>query len=415
MQTGPAAKATWNSPDSLLAAALGLFAFAAVFSVTLVELALFLALAVLLYKNYRERSLGALLPAVAGHPLALPWLIYLAACLLTALTAYYPAKGFGQLNSDFLKFLCLFTLLAAVRKEHLPRLGAIYVLGALLFVFSGLTEVAKAALEGWEKLPRANAFMNAIRFGEIMTVAFIYIVCRVLLPAAENFRREGLFYKLAAPAVFAGIILSQARGAFLALLAALLTMFVFAAGTRKKLLALAGLMLAAGVAASIFVPAVRQRLAAIVNVDRTEDTTYSSPSTAINIRFELWNLGLTMFRAHPVLGVGPDNVKKVFTKFHPEPIAYEKTWGSLHNLYIHQAAERGVVGLGALLLLFGSLFAFAVKRFRAAPGAHTLWALCVLPAFFVMNFTEISFQHVHTSFAIFLALAFAAAAEKETA
>lgn len=414
MKTPAAETPSWKSLDGLIALSLGLFAFAVVFSVTLVEAALFLVLAFLLVKRYREGTLRSLPPALAGHPLAFPWLVYLGVCLLTALTAYYPAKGFGQLNSDFLKYLCLSTLLLAVKKEHLPRLGVIYALAAVLFSFSGLTEVAKAGIEGWEKLPRANAFMNAIRFGEIMTVSFIFILCRVLLPAPDTFRREGLFYKLAAPAVFAGIVLSQARGAYLALFAALLTMFVFAAGTRKKLLALAGLMLAAGLAASVFVPSVRQRLSAIVNTDRTMDASFSSPSTAINIRLELWELGLTMFRAHPVLGVGPDNVKKVFTKFHPEPIAYEKTWGSLHNLYIHQAAERGVTGLGALLLLFGALFAFAVKLFRGARGPHTLWALCALPAFFVMNLTEISFQHVHTPFAVFLALAFAAA-EKEAA
>jgi len=108
-------------------------------------------------------------------------------------------------------------------------------------------------------------------------------------------------------------------------------------------------------------------------------------------------------------------VKKVFKRFHPEPVGYLDTWGSLHSIYIHQAAERGLLGLGALLLLFAALFLFALRRYRTGPGPYTLWALCALPAYFVMNLTEISFQHVHTSFAIFLALAFAAAAEKENA
>ena len=72
-----------------------------------------------------------------------------------------------------------------------------------------------------------------------------------------------------------------------------------------------------------------------------------------------------------------------------------------------------LLGLGVLLLLFLSMFLFALKRYRAAAGPYALWALCALPAYYVMNLTEISFQHVHTAFAVFLALAFAAAAEEE--
>jgi len=114
-----------------------------------------------------------------------------------------------------------------------------------------------------------------------------------------------------------------------------------------------------------------------------------------------------------VLGVGPDNIKRVFKKFHPEPFPEEGIYGTLNNLYVHQAAERGILGLAALLLLFASMFLFALKRFRAAKSPYALWAVCALPAFYVVNLTEISFQHVHTAFAIFLALAFSAAVEEE--
>lgn len=413
IMTAPAAaKAAWYSTDNLLTLALGLFAFSVVFSVTAVQAALFLALILLLVKKHGEGTLGGLRAQVAGHPLFLPWAVYLGVCLLTSVTAYYPAKGFGQLNSDFLKFVCLFTLLLAVNRRQLPLLAAVYTMAAFMFAVAGITEVARAAVEGWDVLPRANAFMNAVRYGEVMCIALALAIARVLLPGGEVFPRERLFYKISAVTIFAALILSQTRGAYLALFTALATLFCFARGTRPKLLVLAGLMLAAGAAAAVLSPPVRNRLAAMVNTDRAA-TSYSSPSAAINIRLELWKLALDMFKAHPVLGVGPDNVKKVFTKFHPEPIAYEKTWGSLHNLYLHQAAERGAPGLAALLFLFWALFAFALRLFRRAQTPYTAWALSVLPAFFVMNFTEISFQHVHTSFAVFLALAFAAAAEKE--
>lgn len=399
------------SLNGSLFAALGLFAFSVVYSVTAVEAALFLALALLLARSRRENTLGGLAPALAAHPLFIPWLVYLGVCLLTALTAYYPGKGLGQLNSDFLRYLCLSTLLFAVKKEHLPKLSAIYVLAAFSAAVIGIAEVTSARAAG-ETISRANAFMNSLRYSEVLVLALSLVLSRLALPAEETFRRERLFYKLAAAPIFCAIILTQTRSSYLALSACVAAMLYFAAAARKRIAVYAVLMLvlaAAGVAA---IPKMTGRLAAMVNI-RQGDFSPASPSAAINIRLELWKLGLAMVKAHPVLGVGPDNVKKVFKKFHPEPIGYLETWGSLHNLYIHQAAERGLPGLGALLLLFGAMFRFALRRFRAAPGPYTLWALCALPAYFAMNLTEISFQHVHTAFAILLALAFSAAAAPE--
>jgi len=398
--------------DELIFLALAFFALSVIFSVTAVEAALFLALGLLLAKKYREKTLADLRPALTGHPLFIPWLVYLGVCLITALTAYYPAKGLGQVNSDFLKYVCLSTLLLAVKKEHLPRLSAAYTASAALAALVGISEVVRSAFSGDADITRANAFMNAVRYGEVMTIALMLILSRLILPSKEIFRKERTFYKLAALPVFISIILSQTRGSYLGLLTGIAAMLYFASPYRKKMAAYAAILLLTGSAVMMINPAMRQRVTAMTS-PQTADTSVNSPVAAINIRLELWKLGLKMFEAHPVLGVGPDNVKKVFKKYHPEPIGYNETWGSLHNLYIHQAAERGLLGLGALLFLFGTMLLFALKRYQASKSPYALWALCALPAYYVMNITEISFQHVHTAFAVFLALAFSAAAEME--
>lgn len=392
---------------------LGLFAFSVIFSVTAVEAALLLVLALVLWKKRADGSLPSLNRDLAGHPLFLPWMLYLGVCLLTSLTAYYPAKGLGQLNSDFLKYLCLSTLLLAVKKEHLPRLSAIYTLTAFLFALIGISEVARSIAAGDQPITRANAFMNAVRYSEVMTIALTLIISRLILPVKETFRREQLLYKLAALPVFIAITLTQTRSAYLGLFALVAALACFCGAARKKIAAIAAFMLVAAALVIMNSAPIRTRLSAVVN-PRRGDFAIGSPSTGINIRMELWKLGFTMLKAHPVVGVGPDNVKKVFTRFHPGPVGYEGIWGSLHNLYIHQAAERGLLGLGALLLLFWTMFRFALERFRKARSPYALWALCALPVYYVMNLTEISFQHVHTAFAIFLALAFAAAEEEKS-
>jgi len=390
--------------DKSIFFALSLFAFSVISSVTAVETALLLALTLLLAKKYQEKTLSDIGTKLTGHPLFVPWLVYLGICLLTTLTAYYPAKGFGQLNSDFLKYVCLSTLLLTVKKEHLPKLSAIYTLAALISAFIGIYLAARAMAAGIVDLSRATAFMNPVRYGEVMAIALTLILSRIVIPVKETFRHEQLFYKLAVFPVFIALVLSQTRGAYLGVVVAMAFMFYFASFSRKKVaLYIVILGITAGLA-TLVNPTIRQRVTTIVDRNPTEMTA-NTPSTAINIRLELWKLGITMFKAHPVLGVGPDNVKKVFKQFHPGPVGYQEVWGSLHSLYIHQAAERGILGLGALLLLFGAMLWAAFKNFEARGNPYTLWALCALPAYYMMNLTEISFQHVHTSFAVFLALA----------
>lgn len=395
--------------DEIIFFCLCFFAAAVVFSVTAVEAALLIALALLLTKNYKAGTLPSIKPALTGHPFFRPWMLYLGVCLLTSLTAYYPVKALGQLNSDFLKYVCLSTLLLAVKKEHLPALSRFYIAAAALSAAIGLGQVAHLFPSIYGDVSvRANATMNAVRYGEVMVIAVTLVLSKILLPRPEDSRKERFFYAAAAAAAFFAIILSQTRGAYLGLAVSMSCLFIFGKGFRLKVLGIAGLVLAAGMAAALANPEIGERL---VTVARKPDA-QATEQTAVNTRKELWKIGYKMFRTRPVFGIGPDNVKPLFTIFHPELIEGKK-WGSLHNLYIHQAAERGLIGLGALLFLFGSMFLFALRRFSSVRSPYTLWALCVLPAHFSMNITEISFQHVHTSFAIFLALAFAAAAEEK--
>lgn len=401
------------SLDQLIAAALGLFAFSVIFSVTAVEAALFLTLLLLLVKKYQERTLADLLPSLARHTLFAPWMIYLAVCLLTALTAYYPAKGLGQLNSDFLKYVCLATLLLTVKKEHLPRLASVYIAAAAISSIAGIAEVTISALRGDGLLARAGVFMNAVRYGEAMTIALMLALSRLLLPSSTGSKKERLFLVLAAALIFLVIILTQTRGAYLGTATGIAVLFYFVPSARKKLALYILTMLAAVSVMTAINPAIRNRVFAMAAVNRVDFST-GSPNTGINIRLKLWKLGYKMFKTHPILGIGPDNVKKVFKRFHPEPFEEEGIYGTLNNIYVHQAAERGATGLAALLFLFWAMLIFSIKRFKASSSPYALWALCALPAFYVVNITEISFQHVQTSFAIFMALAFAGASQKET-
>lgn len=397
---------TKYSSDNLISYSLTLFAFSLLFSVTAIQGAMLLAL--LLWAVPRGSGvLTGLRNEVPAQPLFKPWMFFLGACLLAAIAAYYPMKGLAGFKSDFNRFLCFTVLMLTVRRAHLPRLDTAFTAAAALAAIVGIYQAGSSILAGDAEIRRAAGFMNAIRYSELMGIALVLAASRLVFFENDS-RGKRIFYGLTALACVAALILSQTRGAYLGAAAGMAALFYFAKGRRIRVLAMAAAVFAIGAVLAGFTPGARDRLAAMINRNPAEMTA-NNPSTAINIRLKLWSLGLDIVKAHPLVGVGPDNIKRVFKKFHPGPIGDEDVWGSLHNLYLHQAAERGLIGLAALLTLFGTMLAFAVKNLRSAFGPYTLWAAAALPAYFIMNVTENSFQHVHTSYAIIMALAFSAA------
>jgi putative inorganic carbon (HCO3(-)) transporter len=88
-------------------------------------------------------------------------------------------------------------------------------------------------------------------------------------------------------------------------------------------------------------------------------------------RAVLRRIGVEMIRAHPLLGVGPEQVGKQYQQYippdipRPLPTGY---YGHLHNIYFHYAAERGLPALAALLWFLGRAlydFARALRRLSA--------------------------------------------------
>ncbi|NTU81544.1 MAG: O-antigen ligase family protein, partial [Chloroflexales bacterium] len=83
--------------------------------------------------------------------------------------------------------------------------------------------------------------------------------------------------------------------------------------------------------------------------------------------------GWNMLTRYPVTGVGPGNYSVAYER-PPGPgerplsvRPWYESRGHAHNYYLHIAAEAGLVGLAAYLLLIGATAAQAVRAIRAAP------------------------------------------------
>jgi O-antigen ligase len=97
-------------------------------------------------------------------------------------------------------------------------------------------------------------------------------------------------------------------------------------------------------------------------------------------RGALRRVGSEMIRAHPITGVGPEQVGPQFKDYYPpdlpHPIPAEWYYQHLHNIYYHFAAERGLPALAALLWFLGrALFDF-ISSLRRLPGdSEARWVL----------------------------------------
>jgi putative inorganic carbon (HCO3(-)) transporter len=77
--------------------------------------------------------------------------------------------------------------------------------------------------------------------------------------------------------------------------------------------------------------------------------------------------GWEMVKAHPWLGLGPEQIGKQFLSYVPAtvPRPLPRGWyGHLHNVYLQYAAERGVFGLLSILWLIGKAAFDFLKRLR---------------------------------------------------
>jgi O-antigen ligase len=87
-------------------------------------------------------------------------------------------------------------------------------------------------------------------------------------------------------------------------------------------------------------------------------------------RIRMLEAGVEMIRDHPVLGVGPANVKEAYALYRKHDAPRPRP-PHLHNNVIQLWAERGILGLSAYLLLLALLFRECAREWR---GPRRMWA-----------------------------------------
>ena len=306
-------------------------------------------------------------------PVLWPALAWAAALALSAAFALDRAASLPRLTK------ALFPLLVPLAATHarLPGRGRRAL--AVLLVSATLAAAFGLGLYAW----RGGAWPERARgaVGHYMTFGgqlALYVTLAVAVLALERARAWRLTALAAALTGAVALAATFTRSAWLGLAAALATLLGLA---RPRWLPALAVALALGLA--LAPPSYRARAWSAFD-----------PDDPTNLqRTCMWRSGLTMFRDHPLTGVGPGGMKEIYDRY-MLPGATERA-GHLHSVPVHLLASMGAVGLAAFLLLYGSLFVCAAGGGAAAAGgsgaALRLGVTALLVGFLVTGLFEWNF------------------------
>jgi len=132
--------------------------------------------------------------------------------------------------------------------------------------------------------------------------------------------------------------------------------------------------------------------------------------SGIAMRGAVWRDTLPMIQEHPLTGIGLGSYDDIaYSRYHAraEPEFFRNGWHA-HNLFLHVLAETGIVGLAAWCYFWFTIVRFLLRRWRTGDDGerrHSMAALCVVMAFFVVSFTEaLIAARVHASLRMNLTL-----------
>jgi len=342
----------------------------------------FLALAGLLYAVHLLLNR----PPIAFPRIKLPLLLF---CLFTVISVFYAtnrATGLFAVRKLVLFLIILMAVNLVTTSRHLRWLWqGLFVEAALAGLIAAGQFVQQYRTVRSEHPHHVYAYLiNAritglmgdwMNFGGQQMLVFVFLAAFLLFALRPRRRWWGVM-----AIVVLSIILNLTRGVWLGCFFAVV--YLLWRWKPKWLLALPIL----AILIYLFAPrVVHERLYLALHPAR---------DPALAIRFEMWHAGLRMMKAHPWVGVGPNNIPEVYDLYLPKgytPIAGYHS--HLHDNVIQFGAERGLPCMVAWVwLMLALLWNIWKIRRRAGPGrwlvdgALAAWIAFVIEGIFEFNF-----------------------------
>lgn len=372
-------------PRSAVAAAVLLAALCLPFSIAGTNAALGLLTLALLIRARGAEDRATLVRAWREEPLLAALAAYAAAGFISGLLGVDPDRSLRESPKDLHRLWAALLFLGAFALEDIRGLRPALALSFSVSALWGIAQVAHHAL--FVRLPlhpiaRAHGSLHPVAYGESLVIAGLGVLCLLASPPRKD-APAGV--SAAVLGLLAGaLILNQTRSASFALAAGFFIVAALEPRARRWTARLAAAAAAVLILWELLPTGGRSLLNLFENID---------PRNPNQVRLTLWSVAWRMFLDHPWSGAGPGHYGTLFTRYFDGLLDNQRSWSSAHNLYLHQLAERGLLGGAALAGVLWTLSARAWHSARRAAGPETLWAAAATAAFLVMNLTETVFQN----------------------
>ena len=295
-------------------------------------------------------------------------------------SGHYLSKSLNALFGKWVQYLgiCIIVQDIVSDKKIFKRGMLVFLLGALLAVFSGLSQYFfEVEFLRHKSIAVTNMGMRAITssfahyngFGAYLVVV-LSLLFSLLLSKLSRFKTYSL--TIVTMLSIVAIFFTLSRGSWIALIVSFILLAILARSNFKRLVPILLLIIV-----MFLLPVFRGRLLFIFKEGGDSD------------RFRYWLAAWKMINEHPFFGMGVGTFMANFSKFLPDSnISYA------HNCYLQIWAETGIFSLISFMVFIFSLVYLSIKKFFAAQDFLLLGLLIGMVGFLVHSFFEVNFYSV---------------------
>ena len=318
----------------------------------------------------------------------LPLVIYAALTLLSSAFSIEPWTSFEDDKQLVYLIVVPAVFYLARGKRATTVMDVIIAVGAAGAAF-GIVQYGMLHFDSLGKRPQGISH-HYMTYSGFLMLGICAALARLLFGKGDR-----LWAALVMPAMIVALFLTLGRGAWVGTSIAVAVMF-----SLKDFRLMAAIPVVLAVAFSFAPDTVTRRMTSVFDL--------KDPSN--RDRVAMIETGVAMTRAHPLTGVGPNMIEKVYVQYRA-PGAVEPVNQHLHNVPMQIAAERGLPALGVFIWFLVRLGRALLKMFRsgenrvlAATGFASLIAMLAAGQF-EYNFGDSEFQML---FLVLITLPFAA-------
>ena len=378
-------------PRRIALISLALTVTAVQFSIAIGEIFLAVALAAWLATLIVEHRLPS------APPWMLPLMLYAGWTLASA--AFSPERTISFTDCKQLVLLLLVPLTYEIVDEaSAMMLTTIILSAAAVSAVVGIGQYSILHYDNLGQRPRSTLGLY-MTFSGLMMLALSLALARVLFMT-----RSRVWPTLVMPALAVVLALTFTRSAWVGACCAVALLLMM-----RDFRLTAALPVLAAVFFAAAPPRILQRFYSMFNL---QDLTVSD-------RFAMMRAGKLIVRDHPVFGVGPNMIERVYPGYR-DPEAVLRTTPHLHNVPLQIAAERGLPAAALWLWFIGAVVVGAVTLFRSARREGPLRflsasALASVVAMLAAGMTEHNFgdSEFQILFLVLITLPFAVARPRQ--